>query len=154
MYTPKFTSPPVLTVSQIDNYIRSVVQSDPRLMNVIVTGEITDMKSPFSGAKHNYFMLKDSGAVISAAMFIGDARRVVFRPENGLKVICRGRIDFYPPSGRLQLIIEDMQPDGIGALSLAFEQMKKRLEAEGPRRRAPLSGILYTIYTSAFRAWI
>ena len=57
MYTPKFTSPPVLTVSQIDNYIRSVVQSDPRLMNVIVTGEITDMKSPFSGAKHNYFML-------------------------------------------------------------------------------------------------
>ena len=85
MYTPKFTSPPVLTVSQIDNYIRSVVQSDPRLMNVIVTGEITDMKSPFSGAKHNYFMLKDSGAVISAAMFIGDARRVVFRPENGLK---------------------------------------------------------------------
>ena len=131
MYTPKFTSPPVLTVSQIDNYIRSVVQSDPRLMNVIVTGEITDMKSPFSGAKHNYFMLKDSGAVISAAMFIGDARRVVFRPENGLKVICRGRIDFYPPSGRLQLIIEDMQPDGIGALSLAFEQMKKRLEAEG-----------------------
>ena len=67
MYTPKFTSPPVLTVSQIDNYIRSVVQSDPRLMNVIVTGEITDMKSPFSGAKHNYFMLKDSGAVISAA---------------------------------------------------------------------------------------
>ena len=131
MYTPKFTSPPVLTVSQIDNYIRSVVQSDPRLMNVIVTGEITDLKSPFSGAKHNYFMLKDSGAVISAAMFIGDARRVVFRPENGLKVICRGRIDFYPPSGRLQLIIEDMQPDGIGALSLAFEQMKRRLEAEG-----------------------
>ncbi len=78
MYTPKFTSPPVLTVSQIDNYIRSVVQSDPRLMNVIVTGEITDMKSPFSGAKHNYFMLKDSGAVISAAMFIGDARTADF----------------------------------------------------------------------------
>lgn len=131
MYTSKITRPTVLTVTQIDSYLRSVLQSDPRLMNVIVTGEITDLKSPFSGAKHNYFMLKDSGAVINAAMFMGDSRRVVFRPENGLKVICRGRIDFYPPSGRLQLIIEDMQPDGIGALSLAFEQMKKRLESEG-----------------------
>ncbi|MBQ2537638.1 MAG: exodeoxyribonuclease VII large subunit, partial [Ruminococcus sp.] len=102
MYTSKITRPTVLTVTQIDSYLRSVLQSDPRLMNVIVTGEITDLKSPFSGAKHNYFMLKDSGAVINAAMFMGDSRRVVFRPENGLKVICRGRIDFYPPSGRLQ----------------------------------------------------
>lgn len=131
MYTPKFTRPPVLTVSQVTRYLRDMLQSDPRLMTVFVTGEITDMKSPFSGAKHNYFMLKDSGAVISAAMFRGDAQRVVFRPENGLKVICRGRIDFYPPGGRLQIIIEDMQPDGIGALNLAFEQLKRRLEAQG-----------------------
>lgn len=131
MYTPKFTRPPVLTVSQLTRYLRDMLQSDPRLMTVFVTGEITDMKSPFSGAKHNYFMLKDSGAVISAAMFRGDAQRVVFRPENGLKVICRGRIDFYPPGGRLQIIIEDMQPDGIGALNLAFEQLKRRLEAQG-----------------------
>ena len=131
MYTPKFTRQPVLTVSQVTRYLRDMLQSDPRLMTVFVTGEITDMKSPFSGAKHNYFMLKDSGAVISAAMFRGDAQRVVFRPENGLKVICRGRIDFYPPGGRLQIIIEDMQPDGIGALNLAFEQLKRRLEAQG-----------------------
>ena len=131
MYTPKFTRPPVLTVSQLTRYLHDMLQSDPRLMTVFVTGEITDMKSPFSGAKHNYFMLKDSGAVISAAMFRGDAQRVVFRPENGLKVICRGRIDFYPPGGRLQIIIEDMQPDGIGALNLAFEQLKRRLEAQG-----------------------
>ena len=131
MYTPKITRPPVLTVSQITRYLRDMLQSDPRLMTVFVTGEITDMKSPFSGAKHNYFMLKDSGAVISAAMFRGDAQSVVFRPENGLKVICRGRVDFYPPSGRIQIIVEDMQPDGIGALNLAYEQLKRRLEAQG-----------------------
>ena len=131
MYTPKFSKPPVLTVSQLTGYLRNMLQNDPRLMTVFVTGEITDMKSPFSGAKHNYFILKDSGAVIHAAMFRGDAQRIVFRPENGLKVICRGQIDFYPPSGRLQLIIEDMQPDGVGALNLAYEQLKRRLEAQG-----------------------
>ena len=131
MYTPNIPKPPVLSVSQVTRYIRDVLQSDPRLMTVFVTGEITDLKKPFRRDTHNYFMLKDSSAVISAAMFAGNARSVVFQPENGLKVICRGKIDFYPPSGRLQLILEDMQPDGIGALNLAYEQLKRRLEQQG-----------------------
>ena len=131
MYTPNIPKPPVLSVSQVTRYIRDVLQSDPRLMTVFVTGEITDLKKPFRRDTHNYFMLKDSSAVISAAMFAGNARSVVFQPENGLKVICRGKIDFYPPSCRLQLILEDMQPDGIGALNLAYEQLKRRLEQQG-----------------------
>lgn len=131
MYTPKMQKPPLLTVSQLNNYIKGTLGSDPRLQIVMLTGEITDLRSPFSPHRHNYFALKDSQCVISAAMFMGSARSVRFRPENGMKIICRCRVDFYPPYGKIQVIVEDMQPDGIGALALAFEQLKQRLAAQG-----------------------
>ncbi|MER2080664.1 MAG: exodeoxyribonuclease VII large subunit [Ruminococcus sp.] len=140
MYTPTINKPTCLTVSQITQYIKSTIESDPRLMTVFVTGEISGMRG-FKPNGHNYFVLKDSGAVLSATLFAGFARSLKFQPADGMKVICRGRIELYPPHGKYQIIIEDMQPDGVGALNLAFEQLKKKLEAQGlfdPAHKKPI----------------
>ena len=130
MYTPRITKPTALTVSQLTQYIKSTIESDPKLMMVFLTGEISGLRM-FRPNGHNYFVLKDSGAVISATLFAGYARSLKFRPQDGMKVICRGRIELYPPHGKYQIIIEDMQPDGVGALNLAFEQLKKKLASQG-----------------------
>ena len=130
MYTPNIQKPTILSVGQITKYIKSVIEGDPRLMTVFLTGEISNLRS-FSPDKHNYFTLKDNEAVISATMFMGYSRNLRFRPTEGMKVICRGGIELYAPQGKYQIIIEDMQPDGIGALNLAYEQLKKELEAKG-----------------------
>lgn len=130
MYTPKFTKPTVLTVSQLTQYIKSIIESDPKLMMVVLTGEISDLRV-FKPNGHNYFLLKDSGALINATLFAGRARSLKFQPKDGMKVICRGKIELYAPHGKYQIIIEDMQPDGVGALNLAFEQLKKKLDAQG-----------------------
>ena len=140
MYTPKIAKPSCLTVTQLTQYIKSTLESDPRLMTVFLTGEISGMRG-FRPNGHNYFVLKDSGAVISATLFSGIARMLKFEPADGMKVICRGRIDLYPPHGRYQIIIEDMQPDGVGALNLAFEQLKKKLDVQGlfaPEHKKPI----------------
>ena len=130
MYSPQIQKPRVLSVSQINFYIKSIIENDGSLQFVLVTGEISNLTvHPRSG--HIYLSLKDSNSVISAVMFAGNARRLKFRLENGMKVICRGRISVYEPSGRYQLYIEDMQPDGVGALTLAFEQLKKSLAQKG-----------------------
>lgn len=130
MYTPQIPKPKVLSVSQINFYIKSIIENDNRLQFVLVTGEISNL-TVHRGSGHIYLTLKDSSSVISAVMFAGNARRLKFRPENGMKIICRGRISLYEPSGRYQLYIEDMQPDGIGALTLAFEQLKEKLAVQG-----------------------
>ncbi len=93
-----------------------------------MTGEISNLGSYASGL---YFSLKDSGAVISAVMFKYQAKSLKFKPENGQKVICIGRVELYAPRGQYQIIIESMQPDGIGALNLAYEQLKEKLDKEG-----------------------
>ena len=130
MYSPQIQKPRVLSVSQINFYIKSIIENDGSLQFVLVTGEISNL-SVHQGSGHIYLSLKDSNSVISAVMFAGNARRLKFRLENGMKVICRGRISVYEPSGRYQLYIEDMQPDGVGALTLAFEQLKKSLAQKG-----------------------
>lgn len=130
MYSPQIQKPRVLSVSQINFYIKSIIENDGSLQFVLVTGEISNL-TVHQRSGHIYLSLKDSNSVISAVMFAGNARRLKFRPENGMKIICRGRISVYEPSGRYQLYIEDMQPDGVGALTLAFEQLKKSLAQKG-----------------------
>jgi exodeoxyribonuclease VII large subunit len=130
MYSPQIQKPRVLSVSQINFYIKSLIENDGKLQFVLVTGEISNL-TVHQRSGHIYLSLKDSNSVISAVMFAGNARRLKFRPENGMKIICRGRISLYEPSGRYQLYIEDMQPDGVGALALAFEQLKSGLEKKG-----------------------
>ncbi len=130
MYTPKFSKPRVLSVSQLNFYIKSIIENDPKLQTVFVEGEISNLSDRYSSG-HIYFSLKDKKAVISAVIFAGNARRLVFAPKNGMKIICRGRVSLYEPSGKYQIIIEDMQPQGVGALALAFEQLKQRLAAKG-----------------------
>lgn len=130
MYSPQIQKPRVLSVSQINFYIKSIIENDGSLQFVLVTGEISNL-TVHQRSGHIYLSLKDSNSVISAVMFAGNARRLKFRLENGMKVICRSRISVYEPSGRYQLYIEDMQPDGVGALTLAFEQLKKSLAQKG-----------------------
>lgn len=130
MYSPQIQKPRVLSVSQINFYIKSIIENDGSLQFVLVTGEISNL-TVHQRSGHIYLSLKDRNSVISAVMFAGNARRLRFRLENGMKVICRGRISVYEPSGRYQLYIEDMQPDGVGALTLAFEQLKKSLAQKG-----------------------
>ena len=140
MYTPHFSKPPVLTVSQLNYYIKSVIDNDPRLGVVLVSGEISNLTDHYRSG-HIYLSLKDQKCVVRAVMFAGNARRLQFRPQDGMKVLCRGRISVYEPSGQYQLYIEDMQPDGVGSLALAFEQLKNKLAGEGlfdESRKKPL----------------
>lgn len=124
-----------LTVSQVNFFIKSLLEEDGRLNDVLVTGEISNFTDHYRSG-HLYFSLKDQKSVLKAVMFSGSAKRLKFRPEDGMKVTVRGRIAVYEPSGQYQLYAEDMQPDGIGALTVAFEQLKKRLEEEGLFRQA------------------
>lgn len=147
MYSPQIQKPRVLSVSQINFYINSIIENDGSLQFVLVTGEISNL-TVHQRSGHIYLSLKDRNSVISAVMFAGNARRLKFRLENGMKVICRGRISVYEPSGRYQLYIEDMQPDGVGALALAFEQLKSDLEKKGlfdPAHKKPLPKFPKTI---------
>lgn len=131
-----------LTVSQVNFFIKSLLESDGRLNDILVTGEISNFTDHYRSG-HLYFSLKDEKSVLKAVMFAGSARQLKFRPADGMKVIVRGRISVYEPSGQYQLYAEEMQPDGLGALSIAYEQLKSRLEQEGlfdPERKRPLPG--------------
>lgn len=130
MYTPQFAKPKILTVSQVNFYLKSIIENDPNMNFVFLTGEISNLTDHYRSG-HIYLSLKDERSVIRAVMFSGNARNLKFKPQDGMKVICRGRIAVYEPSGQYQLYIEDMQPDGIGALTLAFEQLKDNLSAKG-----------------------
>ena len=130
MITPEFVKPRVVSVSQLNFYIKSLVENDARLNCVFLTGEISNLTDHYRSG-HIYLSLKDDKSVIRAVMFSGNARNLKFRPCDGMKVICRGRVAVYEPSGQYQLYIEDMQPDGVGALSLAYEQLKEKLASAG-----------------------
>ncbi len=122
-------TPTVYSVSQLNKYVKSVLDNDANLANVFVTGEISNYKAHYSG--HLYMSIKDEGASIKAVMFAGNASRLRFEPENGMKVLVFGTVSLFPRDGSYQLYINDMQPDGIGSLNVAFEQLKKKLSAEG-----------------------
>ena len=129
----------VLSITQINEYIRSQMDSDALLNNVAVRGEISNYKVYPSG--HHYFTLKDEGAALKCVMFKGNAMRLRFRPDNGVKVIAMGKISVYPRDGAYQLYCTAMAMDGIGDLYAAFEQLKRKLEAQGlfdPTHKKPL----------------
>jgi len=119
----------VLSITQINEYIRSRMDSDPLLTAVAVRGEISNYKLYPSG--HHYFTLKDENAALKCVMFKGNAFRLKFRPENGMKIIAFGKISVFPRDGAYQLYCTALTVDGVGDLHAAFEQLKKKLEAQG-----------------------
>lgn len=133
-------NPLILTVSQLNTYAKNLLEQDPHLSSVYVTGEISNFTNHYRSG-HWYMSLKDQQAVISAVMFRSSVANIRFMPTDGMKVICRGRVSLYDRDGRFQLYIEDMQPDGLGALNLAYEQCKEKLEKMGlfdPSHKKPI----------------
>ena len=118
------------SVTQINEYIKMLLESSDVINNVWVMGEISNFKSHYATG-HLYFSLKDEGSIIKCVMFRSSAQKLRFVPEDGMKVLIHGRISSYAPRGEYQIYADDMQPDGIGALARAFEQLKAKLGAEG-----------------------
>ena len=119
----------VLSITQINEYIRAMMDQDSLLTNVAVKGEISNYKLYPSG--HHYFTLKDEGGALKCVMFRNSATRLRFRPENGMKIIAFGKVSVYPRDGAYQLYCTSMSLDGLGDLHVAFEQLKKKLSAQG-----------------------
>lgn len=119
----------VLTVGELNEYIKGLLEADRLLGAVTVKGEISNFIYHRSG--HLYFSLKDEDGQIKAVMFRSSASRLKFMPENGMRVTVHGSVNIYTKDGSVQLYVNQMQPDGIGALYLAYEQMKERLYREG-----------------------
>lgn len=119
----------VLSVTQLNEYIRGKMDADPLLGQVAVRGEISNYKLYPSG--HHYFTLKDENCALRCVMFKGNAMRLRFRPENGMKIIAMGKISVFPRDGAYQLYCTAMAVDGVGDLHVAFEQLKKKLAAQG-----------------------
>ncbi|MED1205180.1 exodeoxyribonuclease VII large subunit [Heyndrickxia acidicola] len=133
------SNPQYLTVHALTKYIKRKFDADPHLADVYVKGEISNFKQHSSG--HMYFTLKDNKARILAVMFAAANRKLKFTPENGMNVMLRGSISVFEGSGQYQIYAKDMQPDGVGALYLAYEQLKEKLSEEGlfaPERKRPL----------------
>lgn len=133
-------TPPVLTVTQLNTYIKSVIDSDLNLNNVFVQGEISNFTNHYRTG-HYYMSIKDGDSSIKAVMFKYSNQRLRFMPENGMNVILRGRVSVFERDGQYQLYIDDMQPDGAGALALAFEQLKQKLDSQGlfdPDKKKPI----------------
>lgn len=118
-----------LSVTELNRYIKLLVSRDEVLSAVSLRGEISNFKAHSSG--HYYFTLKDEGAEIAAVMFRADAARMSFRPADGMRVLVYGSVDVYERSGRVQVYVRTMLSDGVGALALAYERLKKKLAAEG-----------------------
>lgn len=136
----------VLSVSQLNVYIQHKLDGDMLLNQVAVRGEISNYKMYPSG--HHYFTLKDEGGALKCVMFKGNAFRLRFRPENGMKVIAMGKVSVYPRDGAYQLYCTAMVMDGVGDLYAAFEQLKKELEAQGlfdPAHKKPIPQFPRTI---------
>ena len=128
-----------ISVSALNGYIKSLMDTDDVLSSVAVKGEISNFKRNVSG--HLYFSLKDENATVSAVMFKGAAIRLSFIPKDGMKVTVYGRVSLYEKSGQYQIYAETMMADGIGELAIAFERLKNKLEAEGlfaENRKKPL----------------
>ena len=129
----------VLSITQVNEYIRTKMDADPLLTGIAVRGEISNYKLYPSG--HHYFTLKDTEGALRCVMFRGQASRLRFRPENGMKVVVSGRITVFPRDGAYQLYCNTMTPEGVGDLAVAFEQLKAKLHEEGlfdPGHKKPL----------------
>lgn len=122
--------PLLLTVSQLNRYLKSKFEEDSNLTSVFLTGELSNFTNHYKSG-HLYFSIKDTTATIKAVMFSTQSARLRFLPQDGMKVIARGRVSIYEATGQYQLYVEDLQPDGVGALNLAYEQLKAKLEKEG-----------------------
>ncbi len=136
----------ILSITQINEYIRAMMDADVLLAGVAVCGEISNYKVYPSG--HHYFTLKDEGAALKCVMFRSNAVRLKFRPENGMKVIAMGKISAYPRDGAYQLYCSTMALDGAGDLHAAFEQLKAKLAAQGlfdPAHKKPIPAYPGTI---------
>lgn len=120
----------VLSVSQLNKYVKSIIEQDYNLQTVFVQGEISNFTNHYRTG-HYYMTIKDEYSSIRAVMFKSANSRLRFMPENSMNVIIKGRVSVFERDGQYQLYIDDMQPDGAGALSLAFEQLKNKLAAEG-----------------------
>ena len=130
----------VLSVSQLNRYVKSIIEQDYNLQTVFVQGEISNFTNHYKTG-HYYMTIKDEYSSIKAVMFKTANARLKFMPENSMSVIIRGRVSVFERDGQYQLYIDDMQPDGIGDFSLAFEQLKKKLAAEGlfdPEKKKPI----------------
>ena len=137
----------VVSVSQLNNYIKGLFDQIPVFHNVYVSGEISNFKNHLKSG-HFYFSLKDEKAVVKAVMFQSYASRLRFTPENGMQVLVKARLSVFERDGVYQLYVEDMQPKGVGGLNLAYEQLKKKLHAEGlfdEARKKPLPRYPQTI---------
>lgn len=131
-----------LSVSQLNEYLRMLMDGDRVLSDVLVRGEISNFSAPRSG--HLYFTLKDEDGQIRAVLFRTQASRLRFRPEDGMRVIVSGRVSVYSAGGQYQIYANDIQPDGVGALAMQFEQLRRKLEAEGlfaQERKHPIPAI-------------
>lgn len=132
----------VLTVTQLNEYVKMLLESSPVLTSLTVKGEISNFTNHRTG--HLYFTLKDEGGLVRAVMFRGSASKLKFMPENGMRVLAHGRVASFVRDGQYQLYVDSMEPDGVGALYVAYEQLKRRLEAEGlfrADRKRPLPKI-------------
>ncbi len=128
-----------LSVTQLNEYLKMVIDGDRVLSNVFVRGEISNFKLYSSG--HAYFTLKDDAGQLKSVMFRSYFSRLAFLPEDGMRVIAHGRVSVYETSGQYQLYVDDLQPDGAGSLAMRFEQLKRKLAAEGlfdESRKRPL----------------
>lgn len=122
-------SRPVYTVTQVNTYIKSILDGDRSLSGIYIRGEISNYKKYPSG--HHYFTLKDQTGALRCVLFRSSALRLRFRPEGGMKVVAHGRITAFPRDGQYQLYVDALTPDGVGELYVAFEQLKEKLYREG-----------------------
>ena len=130
----------VISVKQLNSYVKSLLESDEHLTSFYLKGEISNFKDHYQSG-HLYFSLKDSDAVIKAVMFRFSAAHLKFKPEDGMSVICRGRVSIYERDGSYQFYCEEMIPDGVGDLTVAFNQIKEKLEKKGyfsPEHKKPI----------------
>lgn len=143
----------ILTVGQINAYLKQKLDADPRIANIAIRGELSNYKIYPSG--HHYFTMKDETGALKCVMFASSAARIRFRPENGMKVVALGSIKVYPRDGAYQLYCTGLMLDGVGDLYAAFEQLKKKLAGEGlfdPGHKQPLPrypGVIGIVTSSA-----
>ena len=122
--------PGAVTVTQLNEFVKQLIDGSTHLADVYVKGEISNFKNHY-GTGHFYFTLKDDGGLIRAVMFRSSASILKFMPENGMRVVVHGRVSAFGRDGQYQLYADSLEPDGGGALYIAYEQLKKRLESEG-----------------------
>ena len=140
--------PHIYGVTEVNQLVKGLLDSAPALQGVAVRGELSNYKIYPSG--HHYFTLKDSEGALRCVMFRGQASRLRFRPENGMKAVASGRITVFPRDGAYQLYCDSLIPEGVGDLAVAFQQLKERLAAQGLFRREAFPGEYVRVVDTVF----